>query len=155
MDNKSDVSTEKQGDTPREMSLLTPVDLKRVLSGIVVSRKLTPTHFLRGEPNPIKTIKFNYSGMTLLDSLMLGAGQGVVKVAHATDTSTNLKSPMPLALFKEWKKECNGTYTVFMTHASRRPHVVTKETALTDLQAAKAAAIATGMSEEEIEKALA
>ena len=153
MDNKTD--TTEQGETPREMSLLTPVDLKRVISGIVVSRTLTKTHFLTSEPNPIKTIKFNYSGMTFLESLQLGAGQGVVKVAHATDTSTNLKTPMPLALFKEWKKECNGVYTVFMTHASRRPHVVTKETALTDLQSAKAAAIATGMTEEEIEKALA
>ena len=153
MDNKTD--TTEQGETPREMSLLTPVDLKRVISGVVVSRELTKTHFLRSEPNPIKVIKFNYSGMTFLDSLQLGAGQGVVKVAHATDTSLNLKSPMPLALFKEWKKECNGVYTVFMTHASRRPHVVTKETALTDLQSAKAAALATGMTEEEIEKALA
>ena len=152
---KPDVSTKEQGETPTEMSLLTPVDLKRVISGVVVSRELTKTHFLRSEPNPIKVIKFNYSGMTFLDSLQLGAGQGVVKVAHATDTSPNLKSPMSVALHKEWKKECNGVYTVFMTHASRRPHVVTKETALTDLQSAKAAAIATGMTEEEIEKALA
>ena len=151
---KTQESTKEQT-TPREMSLLMPVDLNRVISGVVVSRKLTPTHFLMNEPNPIKTIKFNYSGMTFLESLQLGAGQGVVKVAHATDTSPNLKSPMNKELHKAWKKECNGVYTVFMSNASRRPQVVTKETALTALQQAKAAALATGMSEEEIDEALA
>ena len=106
------------------------------------------------EPHPIKTIKFNLSGMTLEKLFTKACGQGVVDVAHAVDPKTD-PPKMPMPEYKAWKESTGGVYEVFLSNASKRPRVITKETILSDLQAAKAAAIATGMSEEEIEKALA
>lgn len=139
----------REGDLPRELALITPVDLQRVISNVIIERRLTKTHFLKAEPNPIQVIKFNLSGMTLEKMFSKACGQGVVEVAHATDPKTD-PPKMPPALFREWKKSCNGIYEVFISQAGRKPKVITKETVQADLQAAIAAAIATGMSEDEI-----
>ncbi len=149
-DKGTDVSSPvREGDLPRELALITPVDLQRVISNVIMTRRLTKTHFLTAEPNPIRTIKFNLSGMTLEKMFTKACGQGVVEVAHATDPKTD-PPKMEMPLFREWKKSCNGIYEVFISQAGRKPKVITKETVQADLQAAIAAALATGMTEDEI-----
>ena len=154
MDNKSNEGTRQDSTQPRALQLITSEDLQRVISNVIIQRELSKVHFLRGEPNPVRMIKFNLSGMTLEKLFTKACGQGVVDVAHAVDPKTD-PPKMPMVEFKAWKESTGGVYEVFLSNASKRPRVITKETILSDLQAAKAAAIATGMSEEEIEKALA
>ena len=154
MNDKSNEGNKQDSTQPEALQLITAVDLQRVISNVIIERQLNKVHFLTKEPHPIKTIKFNLSGMTLEKLFTKACGQGVVDVAHAVDPKTD-PPKMPMVEYKAWKESTGGVYEVFLSNASKRPRVITKETILSDLQAAKAAAIATGMSEEEIEKALA
>ena len=148
---KSNEGNKQDSTQPRALQLITSEDLQRVISNVIIERKLSKVHFLKAEPFPIKVIKFNLSGMTLETLFTKACGQGVVDVAHAVDPKTD-PPKMPMVEYKAWKESTGGVYEVFLSNASKRPRVITKETILSDLQAAKAAAIATGMTEEEIEK---
>ena len=150
---KSNEGTKQDSTQPRALQLITSEDLQRVISNVIIERNLSKVHFLKSEPNPIRMIKFNLSGLTLKTIFTKACGQGVVDVAHAVDPKTE-PPKMPMPEYREWKKSTGGIYEVFLSNASKRPRVITKETILSDLQAAKAAAIATGMSEDEIDKAL-
>ena len=154
MNDKPNEGTRQDSTQPRALQLITSEDLQRVISNVIIERKLSKVHFLKAEPYSIRTIKFNLSGMTLEKLFTKACGQGVVDVAHAVDPKTD-PPKMPMTEYKAWKESTGGIYEVFLSNASKRPRVITKETILSDLQAAKAAAIATGMTEEEIEKALA
>lgn len=147
MDN--DKGTDKKT-LPKSLSMLTAADLNRIISNVIIERPLTPKHFLYTEPNPIKRIMFDYSGLSLYESLMIGAGEGVVKVAHAVDPNTN-PPKMKQAEFDAWKELCKGTYRVYMSNASSKPHIITKQQAIANYQKAKALLIANGdFTEEEL-----
>lgn len=148
---KNDKGTDKKAEstTPRQLTLITPVDLQRVVSNVIIERPLSKVHFLTREPFPIKMIKFNLSGMTLEKVFNKACGQSVVEVAHAVDPKTD-PPKMKVAEYNAWKESTGGLYEVLMSNASKKPHVITKESVKADLQSAIQAALATGMTEEEL-----
>ena len=148
MDN--DKGNKDETTLPESLSMLTSADLNRVISNVIIDRPLTKHHFLTNEPNPIKLIKFNFSGQTFIQTLMKAAGGGVVDVAHAVDPNTD-PAKMSMAEFRAWKELCDGTYEVFMSSASRKPHIITKEQALQQYQQAKALLLAGDFTKEELE----
>ena len=136
----------KEQERPLVQKVVTAAELQRVISNVVIERKLNKVHFLTNEPHPVKVIKFNLSGMTLEKNFTKACAGGVVDVAHAT-------GGMPKAEFIEWKKSTGGVYEVFLSQASKRPVVITKESLKAELQSKIVAAMASGMTKEELEEA--